>query len=453
MRHVLFAAMLAAGLQGAAIRGVVLENLTGRPVARTTVVAQPIPETPGATRSVRSDLNGAFEIPGLAGGAWLVVATRRGFAPTQYGKGPVKLDENATVEVSVRLRRFAAIIGTVLDENDVGLQEHDVVAYRNARPPVLVARAKTDDRGVYRMEGLMPGSYFLRTVGREYDEGSYLHTFSRETTRVEEARPVEVKFDDEIAGVDIRPLPGRLVVLAGRISGPGPTTVYLNSDTGTQMVAADKAGNFRFPPTPPASYELYAQGRDAVAWQALQLFQNTDIRVTLGPFPELRLTVKDAAGEPVEAQILVRRVDLAGVGKPATLRDAGRVLAPGRYEFSLAPSVLHYAMGVRPDGWQQVVVIGPDPVDVKFTLSTKPATLRGVVRNAAREVVAGASVHLAGLRTVVTDLEGRFEFYGLPPGTYRMQASFDAPDEGAFQAIAIEEGQNLSIDLDLRGAR
>ena len=453
MRHVLFAALMAAGLQGAAIRGLVVDNLTGRPVARAMVVVQPIAGTSGTAQSARSDLTGAFDLPGLASGAWLLVVHRRGFAPTHYPKGPIRLVDAATAEVNIRLRRFGAIIGTVLDGNDVGLQDHDVVAYRNVRPPVLVGKAKTDDRGVYRIVGLQPGSYFVRSVGGDYDEGSYLPTFSRQSMVIQGALPIEVKFDDEIAGVDIRPFPGRLVRLSGRVSGRGPTTVYLISDTGTLRVGADASGRFSFPPVSQGQFEIFAQSRDTADWQQLNLYRDTDIRLTLAPFPDLRMTIADTAGQSVAAPVLVRRVDLAVVGNPEVLRSTGRVLPPGRYEFSLAPSTTHYAAGVRRDGWMEVPVVGPGPADVKFTLSDKPATLRGLVRNAAREPVAGASVNLAGLRTVLTDINGQFEFYGLAPGAYRVAASFDTAPDAAYVTVNLEEGQDRSLDLDLYVAR
>jgi hypothetical protein len=462
MRQLLMATLTAAALRAAVIHGVVVDNQTGHPVARATVVAHPIAGTAGVTRSVRTDLNGAFELPALAPGAWLIVATRRGFAPTRYEKGPVRVDDETVAAVNIRLRRFGAISGTVVDENDVGLQEHDVVAYRNSRPLVLVARAKTDDRGVYRLEGLEPGTYIVRTAGGPYDEGSYLPTFSRETAALQESRPVVVEYDGEAANVDVRPFPGRLVSFAGRAVAAGPVAVSLISDIGNWTVTADARGNFQFPLGPPGRYELYARSRDLAAWQTLDLYRNvSDHVITPAPFPELRLAVEDAAGHPIDpasVQILVRRRDLSGEGKTDTLRGQGRLLPPGRYEFALAPSTAYYAAAVagsRPaaGGWTQIDLAGPDPVDVKFTLSAHPATLRGVVRNAAHEPVAGVPVYLAGRGSILTDVRGRFEFYGLAPGAYRVLATFDAPDDAPYRAVTLEEGQDQSLDLDLHANR
>ena len=48
---------------------------------------------------------------------------------------PVTVGENDSAVLNIRLPRYGAIAGTVLDENDVGLPEHDVIAYRNTQPP------------------------------------------------------------------------------------------------------------------------------------------------------------------------------------------------------------------------------------------------------------------------------------------------------------------------------
>src|SRR5690349_638042 len=138
MRRLITAVLLATGLRAATIRGIVVDNQTGRPVGRAVVVAQPIAGTAGATQSATTNLSGAFELPPMPAGSWLIVANRRGFAPTPFGKGPLTLEAATQADLAIRLRRFGAISGTVVDENDVGLQEQEVVAYRNAHPPVMV---------------------------------------------------------------------------------------------------------------------------------------------------------------------------------------------------------------------------------------------------------------------------------------------------------------------------
>src|SRR5207244_6100070 len=127
------------------------------------------------------------------------------------------------------------IAGVVGDENDVGLHDHDVVAYRNTRPPQLIARAKTDDRGMYRIWGLEPGVYLVRTLAKKHDEAGYLPTFAKQTDRVEEAYIVDVNLDLQTDNVNVRAVPGRLLSVGGRIVVSGQAsqaTVTLVSDMG-----------------------------------------------------------------------------------------------------------------------------------------------------------------------------------------------------------------------------
>src|SRR5689334_13316927 len=158
MRDSLVLWLAAASMHAAVIRGVVVEHSSGKALARTNIVIAPVPGTPGHPRAIRSNSNGNFEVSGLPAGAYLVSAARRGFPPVQYGQKnwraagvPVVLAEEQAAFLNIRMPRFGAITGLAVDENDVGLPDHEVVAYRYAKPPRLAARAQADDRGVFRI--------------------------------------------------------------------------------------------------------------------------------------------------------------------------------------------------------------------------------------------------------------------------------------------------------------
>ena len=147
-----------------------------------------------------------------------------------------------------------------------------------------------------------------------------------------------------------------------------------------------------------ARYEVYAASRSEADWQRFQLYQGSGpLRLTLAPFPELRLSIEDTEGKPVDplsAPILIRRRDLTGEGKPEPFRGEARVLAPGSWELSLAPTPSWYS--VTPSGWTEVALTAPGPAVAKFVLSNRPATVRGVVRDASGEPVAGAPSNSTG---------------------------------------------------------
>jgi hypothetical protein len=232
-------------LCAAVIRGNVVENQTGKPLGRAVVTLQPVQGTAGGTQAMRTDSYGAFAFSSLGPGAYVVRVSKAGFLPMEYGQKrwnaagtPIALTADAAAVVTIRLPRYGAITGTVLDENDVGLGRHRVAAYRDSQPPLLVTSAISDDRGVYRLSGLEPGSYLVRTAAAQNEGLDYLPTFSKETLRVEEAQMVAVSIDEESRSVDVRPTPGKLLTLSGVVQGnsPGAVTVTLASDMGRQMV-------------------------------------------------------------------------------------------------------------------------------------------------------------------------------------------------------------------------
>jgi hypothetical protein len=493
----LLPALALSALQAATIRGVVLENQTGRPLARALVAADPVAGSKGTPQAVRTNSNGAFEFPPMPGGAYLVSASRRGFAPFQYGQKrwkasgvPIVLEDAATTFLDIRLLRFGSIAGTVMDENDVGLPEHDVVAYRNTQPPVIAGRASTDDRGAYRIWGLEPGSYLVRTIGKEYEEGGYLPTFSKEAARVDDAQVVEVQLDEQTNDANVRPAPGKLLRVAGKAYTfpPEQVTLTLTSDMGTEYATSDGSGAFEFKPMPPGRYELYAEapsggrygGDRNGAWIPLPLDLDTpDLRVNLTAFPGLCLTFEDDKGQPVDPRrlsVLARRREPFGAGKPHTLKPTQvcTPMQPGRWELALPPSANYYvtdfrAAGAdptgrgRPDGWNEVVVTGRTAA--KFVLASGPGSIHGKVAGNGQDAVAGAPVFLEAwdpaqkarvldLRTTRTDVEGQYYFAGLAPGVYRVLSSFEfqEPDAGAMEtakSIAVEPGKDFVQDLDL----
>jgi carboxypeptidase family protein len=511
MRKWLLPALAAGVLHAAIIRGVVVENQTGKPLSRAIVTLRPLSGTSGGAQSVRTNVSGVFDFPPVAGGAYIVSAARPNFGTIQYGQkdwrsagAPVVIDETASAFLNIRLPRLGVITGRVVDENDVGLPAHDVVAYHNTRPPQLAARVTADERGIYRIFDLEPGSYLVRTVAREYEEGGYLPTFSKETTKVEEARPVDVQLDQEAAGVDVQPWPGRLYRIAGAVR-PGlmlpdgmPFTVKLTlvSDMGRETT--DTNSSFGFPPEAPGRFELYAEGPGDDSdrcfmlggYMPVELTDKDRINLDM-PVPcarETSIQFVESGGQPLDTskvRLLVRRKDLAGAGEVQPLAVSGsryqsRVkLPPGRWELMAIPPAGYCVVGFgysrsraegversRPDGWNEVVITnGSNPV--RFVFSHSPGGLHGLVSGIVREPVGGAPVFLEGydpesrrrltdLRMVFTDAQGHYQFTGLAPGAYRLLSTFEfqSPDSAAMEnagakLVTIEEGRDLPQDLDL----
>src|SRR5580698_9132507 len=266
----LLGGIAALSAHGAVIRGTAVEQRTGYILSRTTVTLDPIPNAGQQIRTTRTGENGQFAFSNLPAGAYVLKASHRGFMPMQYGQRrwdaagtAITIAGDEIITVSLPLQRYGSIVGTTRDPNEVGIPDQDVAAYTNAQPPVFVARGKSDERGVFRIGGLEPGTYLVRTTGNNDEERSYLPTFARQTLRVEEARPVVVYPDEDSTDGDVRPIEGKLFAITGYLPPPPPAnflvTVTLASDLGR---ITSNGSSFRFAALAPGHYEIYAEARE-----------------------------------------------------------------------------------------------------------------------------------------------------------------------------------------------
>ena len=486
-------ALSAGALHAAVIRGTVVENQMSRPLARALVTLEPVAGTGGEAASTRTNLYGAFEFTGVAAGSYLISASRQGFAPVQYGQRrwkaagvPVASDSNEARNLVIRLPRWGAVTGTVVDENEVGLPEHDVIAYRAVRPLQVAARAHTDDRGRYRLSGLEPGRYFVRTAAKAYEDGGYIPTFYRDAQRVDGATTVEVELDRETPEINVRPIAGRLLNISGQINPPSQVNVTLVSDTGAETTVSDPLGNFHFNPASPGQYELYAQapadGKLGIqaAYVALNIFgDRNDLRLNLRPLPQLQFVFRDNQGQPMDARgarVMARRKDLSGTGQARTLELAGDRLAflPGRWELALAPERGYFVSSLiasrvqgepaRADGWNEFLING-NSEQVQFVLSRTPGAVHGRVIGPGHQPAAGAPVYLEAfdpaarrrvkdVQVTHADVQGQYRFSDLAPGSYRLLSSFDFDADGSLETkgaktLRVDEAHETTQDLEL----
>ena len=114
--------------------------------------------------------------------------------------------------ISLRMVKGAAITGKVTDQDGHPLMEINVTAIRLRDPSGKAVYSQdsritrlTDDRGIYRLYGLKPGSYVVRAFGRSRVLNPYLndspvyHPFGFR----ESAKEIIVSAGSELPGVDI----------------------------------------------------------------------------------------------------------------------------------------------------------------------------------------------------------------------------------------------------------
>ena len=167
----------------AAISGVVVDAVTGRPVVGAVVSLSDLDDRLSVFPRMVTDARGRFVFRNLkASKGYYLGARRFGYAYTRYGwSAPgqsliindiarIALTEGQWLStISIPLWRLGAINGRVVDERGepvIGVAVRVFTTRRVSGQPQLVAGpiATTDDRGVYRIPDLDPGRYVVAVL-------------------------------------------------------------------------------------------------------------------------------------------------------------------------------------------------------------------------------------------------------------------------------------------------
>lgn len=489
MRFAVFI-LLALRASAAVLQGVVTDDDTGNVLARTTVTLTPLATSKPAADitplTIRSGDRGAFSMLSVRPGWYVLKASRKGYADAEAGQlrpgrpgMPFEvLPDTQSTFFQLRMKRLGAITGSLLDENGVGLPDLPVHVYTARRPVRRIAEGKTDDRGVYRIGGLDPGRYLVRSgPGQLEDASAVIPTWYKYGLALETAEPVTVRLGETLPDVGIRPQPGKLLTLRGILSPPplrpdSPVRLTLITDTGRRL-AASSAGPFEIPNIPPGPIELVAEGFECGTYSKLILDRDmADLRIGCNPLypPVVDWLVTGRPRAGITYPLQARRVDLDGASAPRVFRT-NELILPGHYELMVLTGPKHYAQSLRvnfagtvtrEDGW--FAADFGNQVRLAITLSETPASVTGIV-TANGKPVAGAFVYMElfnpdaaeqrlQLRTARSDATGKYMFTGLTPGRYRLLSTFDFDPEDRFamqeaKAIRVVDAEVGIADLEL----
>jgi hypothetical protein len=447
--------------QTSTVTGQVVDE-SGRPVS--TVVMRLVGER--AVRTLITDNRGRFAYPDVIPGEYVLIASKRGFFDGGYGKRrphgtplPFSLAATQSIEnMRIELFRAGVITGVVLDEASEPVIGARVVASRRefveGEWQYFEAGGDTsDDRGTYRIFGLVPGEYIVstptmqatlpggaRVTTREsdtLDDGfAYARQFYPVTPHFLLALPVGLGSGETRYAVDFRwmPVPARTVSgrLAGRAEDVGQQLLRLvpvdTKDMGLGAEAAitvsDEAGVFVFQRVPAGDYRLEAGPGFVLSEPALAdviekppatMWGRLDVQVADEDVKDLELrmlpavsisgtiALSSAQGDAVVGGVGVSLVPTAPGLSPVTAaivkgdRFEAPQLVPGRYfiRISALPSG-RYLQAITEDGANRldtpVDASNGDLTDVAITLTDLPTELTGTVRNARNEAAAGAAL-------------------------------------------------------------
>jgi len=259
-------------------------------------------------RSAIANLEGKFEVSGLDNGIYYVSANSPAFVTL-----PIDVDSPAPTyrvgdTVNLELIRGGVITGTVTNsagEPVVGVRVRafmvkDATGKRARSVAFSSGERTTDDRGIYRIYGLSPGTYLVQSGGgglqmsmnaTDFDAP----TFAPSSTR-DSATEIQVRSGEETS-VDIRyrSEPGHSISGTVKLQGTNGANVSL-SVVGDLVTAVNRtyqqanAHGFTLSGIADGEYELTAQ--EAVG-------------VPTGPFPEIALT------DPL--RVMVKGSDVTGL--------------------------------------------------------------------------------------------------------------------------------------------
>jgi hypothetical protein len=473
-----------------------------------------------------ADATGRYEFGALQAGTYTVTVQ----VPNNLvGRGG--LVRSAVIRNGERLDGFdfevplsSVITGTIIDDWGDPVEGLSVQAWRlgisEGRPvvqPAETARARrTDDRGTYRIYGLLPGTYYVVAIDEASGEvvsnlglKAKARRYAPGTPSLAQAAPLRVDRGQELSGVNIRwePLRGARIGGIARLSTGEPVNgtalLMVSTPPGApvsfpQAASIGSGGTFEFRDVPPGEYVVQVLAKRQ--WGVSEEFGTR--RVSVQGAGTAALTIVTAGGSSMTGRIVFE-----GGPAPATSSGFHLTAHPSDPEASPAAGIegsLTARAQIRPnwefqmtnlfganriaaqapEGWwlKSITIDGinaaddpytftsgraPSDVEILFVRGT--ATLAGRLMDANNQPVPDHPVvvlstdpsriypgsrHMALARTAQ---DGSFALSAVPPGDYWI-APMDAADAGESpdewqNPDALNRALPSAVRVTLTGAR
>lgn len=424
------------------------------------------------TIDVLTDELGHWSVPGLDGVAETTVRV------DGYGPGPVETLHNLSSEsaVDITLPSWAPLTGVVTGLD--GRFAADAVVTVLSADGTQWVRAVTDADGVYRFDGVAPGTHRIAAVGA--DGGLVTADLTMPATATAKNLPLQ---DSDLAsggGTVTGALPP--MPISGLSSAvPAEVDVWVDDDTGLRTVTADGDGSFAITGTPGVHATLWifdaflgvraasvtypaAGGTSPVQWSAGGV--SVSVPVTLPADDVLPQVYVQRAGSP-------GAVPMPGIGAGMMLIPSGRAGDPvtwaggtgagvtGTLTVANVPPGDYRVTVVYPDGGEDVAEFAVATTNVGVTFPARPATAAasGTAMQGATPIAGGfvelVSRDLTPARRYVTGI-GNPE--ADPPGTAGewsvtvVAGSYDVTYYDASGALKASEVKTYSAGSPFRGA-
>lgn len=277
----------------------------GRPLADTLVYLNKVfMRVQGTPLTATTDAEGRFRVTGLEPGLYAANPMLPGYTPPDMANDGSEVNYYRIGDsINLTLVKGGVVTGTVRDANGEPVIAVPVRALRvrdsTGRAPAarfsgFSPERMTDDRGVYRIYGLPPGTYLISAGGSQrmmmmanaYDGDA--PTFFPSSTR-DTAAEVPVRGGEEATGIDIRYRAERGHTISGTVSGfletktPSGGSIMLRQvpsggyEAATFVMAGAKQG-FNFNGVSDGVYEVVAQQWGGASDSAVSLPRRVTIK-------------------------------------------------------------------------------------------------------------------------------------------------------------------------------
>ena len=411
-----------------------------------------------------SDAMGRFEIPLSRTGPFRIEAYAPGYAPFRLR------DVTPEKPLSIVLTRGGvAIAGVVRDGTTLDPVEGSLVETRtgessarvSAEPRLGLVDAVSDERGEFRLEGLVNSVYAVSASAPGYGRTT--------KANVSPGEPVELYL---FPGSGVY---GRLLDEKGKpvegalVSAESEDRMRMHGPSTAQRSDAD--GRFAFLGLEPGGYRLFARHEDfAPAFHDLELSKESDGEVELVLTAGVTVTGRlvDENDEPVAGKVSLRGLDGGSVSSILRSRMTAETDAEGFFSLASVPpgahTILAEARGYGSENIEAVVSgktreedLGDIVLETGLVISGRVVDKSGAPITAS--AVVSASQPARGMMSSAGDLfvtaeadeEGRFVLAGLSPGAHHLTAT--APGFGNSERVMAEPGaSNVTLTLPLTGS-
>ena len=258
------------------IKGRVMSD--GQAVTNASVTVSDV-NTPRQTRAVPTNDNGEFEVKGLEPGTYRVDVSAPGYVAvlTDPDQKIYRVGESVTLNM-IKGGVITGRVATAEDDPVVAVRVRALmIRDQNGRPPVFmapVADELTDDRGVYRIYGLLPGTYIVLAGGRGFS-GTGANAFDNDAPTFAPSSTRDTAEEVALAGgeermVDIRYRAAKGYSVSGKVIAPTTLdqpwmTIHLDRivnstpELRTTTYQSANAKGFEFKTVADGDYQIWAE--------------------------------------------------------------------------------------------------------------------------------------------------------------------------------------------------